>query len=301
MAENGSGRMDTPISVKAIREVLGRWGYAPRKSLGQNFLIDKNILAKIANSGNLDPGDLVLEVGPGLGALTGILAEQAGRVVAVEYDRGLFSILQEYFATTGNLTLINQDIMDTDLWSVIKDIPTGVNRYKVIANLPYYITTPVIFKLVESQIPWELMVFLVQKEVAQRIVAGPGNKEYGALTVMLNFYGQVEKVGSIPRTVFYPAPDVDSAIIRIIPHQAQEIQEVYPCMRRVVQAAFGQRRKKILNALEPLEELGNKAALAGLLAGLGIDPERRGEELSVPEFFKIAREIRLKVIEGVLK
>lgn len=268
-------------SPKIIREILSERKLAPRKSLGQNFLIDSNILAKIAEAGLINSGDLVLEIGPGLGALTEILLEQAGTVMAVEYDRGLFSILGDRFRDSNNLKLFNQDIMETDLLELVKGSESGL---KVVANLPYYITTPLIFKLVESRINWEVMVFLVQKEVANRICASPGTKEYGALTVMLNFYGKVEKIGNVSRTVFYPEPEVDSTILRIVPYQTPEVQILYPRLRRVVQAAFQQRRKTILNALGSIGFLQSKEELGIFLKAHGIDPNRRGETLSVAEF-----------------
>ncbi len=268
-------------SPKIIREILSERKLAPRKSLGQNFLIDSNILAKIAEAGLIKSGDLVLEIGPGLGALTEILLEQARTVMAVEYDRGLVSILEERFKSFGNLKLFKQDIMEVDLHQLVKGYESGL---KVVANLPYYITTPLIFKLVESGIKWERMVFLVQKEVAQRISASPGTKEYGALTVMLNFYGKVEKIGNVSRTVFYPEPDVDSAIVRITPYQTPEVQFLYPRLSKVVQAAFQQRRKTILNALGSTGFFQSKEELGVFLAGHGIDPNRRGETLSVNEF-----------------
>lgn len=275
------GKVQSP---KIIREILSERKLAPRKSLGQNFLIDSNILAKIAEAGLVNSGDLVLEVGPGLGALTEILLEQARTVIAVEYDRGLFSILKERFADSDNLKLFNQDIMETDLHELVKEHESG---FKVIANLPYYITTPLIFKLVESGINWKQMVFLVQKEVAQRISASPGTKEYGALTVMLNFYGKVEKIGNVSRTVFYPEPDVDSAIVRITPYQDPEVQFLYPRLAKVVQAAFQQRRKTILNALGAAGFFQTKEELGIFLTVHGIEPNRRGETLSVAEFRSI--------------
>jgi len=273
------------LSPKKIREALKERNLAPRKSLGQNFLIDSNVLMKIVEAGSVNDGDLVLEIGPGLGALTGFLLEQAGKVVAVEYDRGLFSILEERFKESPRLQLLNRDIMETDLFELVKGFEVGL---KVVANLPYYITTPAIFKLVESGIEWERMVFLVQKEVAQRITAGPGTKEYGALTVMLNFYGKVEKVGNVSRTVFYPEPGVDSAIVRITPYRAQEIQSLYPRLSLVVQAAFQQRRKTILNALASTNLFQSKDELGIFLRTKGIDPNRRGETLSVVEFRSLA-------------
>ncbi|NLW48087.1 MAG: 16S rRNA (adenine(1518)-N(6)/adenine(1519)-N(6))-dimethyltransferase RsmA [Firmicutes bacterium] len=272
------------LSPKTIREILSQRKLAPRKSLGQNFLTDNNILAKITEAGIIKPGDLVLEIGPGLGALTEVLLEQAEMVMAIEYDRGLFSILKEHFASSEKLRLFNQDIMETDLSQLVKDQESGL---KVIANLPYYITTPIIFKLVEAGINWELMVFLVQKEVAERLCAKPGSKEYGSLTVMLNFYGKVEKIGNVSRKVFYPEPDVDSSIVRITPYRTLETQLLYPRLSRIVQAAFQQRRKTILNALSSNGYFQSKEEGEVLLKEHGIDPQRRGETLSVAEFISL--------------
>lgn len=286
--------MEKPTSLRAIKTTLAREGLAPRKSLGQNFLYDANIPNKIVAAGAVEKTDLVLEIGPGLGVLTSILIEQAGMVVAVEYDRGLFRILQENLATVPNLRLINQDFLQVDLPSLLEPFRKDFPVFKVIANLPYYITTPVLFKLIESGPRWGVMVFLVQKEVAERLCAGPGSDEYGAVTVMLNYYGTVEKVAVVPRTVFYPVPQVDSAAIRITPHPGTA--ELYPGLHRVVQAAFGQRRKTILNALFAGGILlGNtdKLGLAARLRDLGIDPERRGETLTLEEFLKIARIARV--------
>lgn len=272
-------------SPKVIREILSARNLAPRKSLGQNFLIDDNVLHKIAAAGHVNAGDAVLEIGPGLGALTEILVKQAGKVVAVEYDRGLFSILKERLGDYRNLKLLNRDILAVDLTELAAECQGSL---KVIANLPYYITTPIIFKLAESGIPWETMVFLVQKEVAQRITAAPGTKEYGALTVMLNFYGKVERIGNVSRTVFYPEPDVDSAIVKISPYRNREVQALYPRMSQLAQAAFRQRRKTILNALSSGGLFQSKEELERFLTEQGIDPNRRGETLSVAEFRSLA-------------
>jgi dimethyladenosine transferase len=276
-------------SIKIIKQLLAERNFAPRKSLGQNFLIDENTLNKIVNAGSLGKKDTVLEVGPGLGALTEKLIESAGQVIAIEYDRGLAAILAENFTAVQNLLLLNQDILETDLKNLFKDSISEQYNYKVIANLPYYITTPVIFKLIESRIPWGLMVFLVQKEVADRLTAVPGTKEYGALTVMLSYFGKVEKIAVVPKTVFYPAPQVDSAIVRITFHQNLTSQEAVQHLRRVVQAAFHQRRKTILNALTTLDSLFiSKESIAEQLRALHIDPSRRGETLSLEEFIRIA-------------
>lgn len=279
-------------SGKLIKARLAKHNYAPRKSLGQNFLIDENTLRKIAAQGDLSSDDLVLEIGPGLGALTTFLTAAAGQVVAVEYDRGLVQILEQDFAATENLFLINQDILQVNLPELLLPWHEKGYRYKVIANLPYYITTPVIFKLLESQLPWSCLVFLVQKEVAERITARPNSKEYGALTVMLNFFGQTEIAGIVPKTVFYPAPQVDSAIVRITPTLKGEDWQLYPYLHQVVQAAFGQRRKTIANALSPLvESFGSRAEMLTCFDELGIDPMRRGETLTGAEFLALARKL----------
>lgn len=286
-------------SPRVIREILAKRNLAPRKSLGQNFLIDANIQQKIIEAANVGPSDRVLEIGPGLGALTETLLERAGQVVAVEYDRGLCQVLIEIFGYKTNLRILNQDFLEADLPGILDVGRKEEYHNKVVANLPYYITTPVIFKLLESPIHWETMIFLVQKEVADRICAGPGNKDYGALTVMINFHGKPEKIMNVPKTVFFPAPQVDSTVIRIsAPLLSAAFNEqrlhISPYLHRVVQAAFGQRRKTILNALGSLEPyFGSKEERGRILDKLGIDSQQRGETLTLDEFLNIATEMSL--------
>lgn len=281
-----------PISVKAIKDCLAQKSLAPRKSLGQNFLSDRNILDKIVKTAEITDKDLVLEIGPGLGSLTERLLMAAEYVVAVEYDRGLYSILTETLQSP-KLQLVNADFMQLDLDNLLNDFQKQNWRKKVVANLPYYITSPIIFKLLESRIIWEQMVFLVQKEVAQRIIAKPGTKEYGALTVMINYFGKAEMAGTVPKTVFYPAPQVDSAIVKITLEKRQSDSVIYPYLQRVVQAAFGQRRKTLLNALGSLEScFGSKEELARVLLQENIDSKQRGETLGINEFLKIASELQ---------
>ncbi len=284
---------DFPTTLTAIKAILAKYKLAPLKSLGQNFLFDHNTLEKIVNAGSVTDEDLVLEIGPGLGALTWRLAEKARHVVAVEYDRGLYGILQDLFVDVPNVTLLNADFLQVDPARLLQPWEERVLQFKVIANLPYYITTPLIFKLVESGVPWTTMVFLVQKEVADRICAGPGGKEYGTLSVMLNYYGKAEQIGNVSKNVFYPAPQVNSAIVRITPDWQRFDPEVYACLQRVVQAAFGQRRKTLLNAFGVLaEDFGGKESLADFLESVGIDPKRRGETLTVTEFLTVAEGLR---------
>ncbi|HOJ76938.1 MAG TPA: 16S rRNA (adenine(1518)-N(6)/adenine(1519)-N(6))-dimethyltransferase RsmA [Bacillota bacterium] len=282
-----------PVSIKAIKQTLTERNLAPRKSLGQNFLVDQNILDKIVRCGEVTGEDFVLEIGPGLGALTSRLVANAGHVVAVEYDRGLTEILKESFSEVTNFTLVNADIMEVDLVALIDSAKNRFSKYKVIANLPYYITTPIIFKLLESGINWDLMLFLVQKEVAQRICSKPGGKEYGSLTVMLNYFGRSELVSNVPNSVFFPAPKVDSAIVKITPHSHKESPEIYPYLQMVVQAAFAQRRKTVLNAFKGLEGyFGSRAELEGYLRQIGVDPACRGETLGFDVFLQIAKELK---------
>jgi 16S rRNA (adenine1518-N6/adenine1519-N6)-dimethyltransferase len=285
-------------SKNAVKILLNQKNLAPRHSLGQNFLTDKNILDKIVTNSEINKADLILEIGAGLGILTEALLKVAGRVVAVELDKGLFSILEDKFLNQDHLKLINQDIMNVNLSDVLETNTEDNFFLKVVANLPYYITTPVIFKLLESNVSWNLIILLVQKEVADRICSKPGSKEYGALTVMLNFYGNTERVAIVPKTVFYPTPKVDSTIIKIKPLSRPEGKEIYPYLRRVVQASFGQRRKTILNALAVFYEIfGSKRELADFLVKININPESRGETIDVSKFLQLAREIHLRELQ----
>lgn len=284
-------------SKSAVKTLLSRKKLAPRHSLGQNFLVDKNILEKIIDSSELGPSDLILEIGAGLGVLTEVLINKSGGVVAVELDKGLFSILEEKFSDKKQLKLINQDIMNVNLSEIFLEGLEGKFNLKVVANLPYYITTPLIFKLIESNISWSSIVVLMQKEVADRICAKPGSKEYGALTVMLKFYGNIERVAIVPKTVFYPIPKVDSTIIKIKPVSRPEAKDIYPYLRRVVQASFGQRRKTILNALTSFAQLfGGKQGMADFLEKININPESRGETIDIDKFLLLAKEIHLRNI-----
>lgn len=285
-------------NISQIRQMLANKQLAPLKSLGQNFLTDQNILNKIVAAGDVAEEDWVLEIGPGLGALTDQLAARAGRVVAVEYDRGLFQILEERYAQSSVVQLVNADILNVDLKKLATDTGEG-KRLKVIANLPYYITTPIIFKVIEAGLPWDRMVFLVQKEVAQRICAQPATKIYGTLTVMVNYYGRTDHVGVVSKHVFYPAPQVDSSILRIIPDWQRFDSDLYESLHQVVQAAFNQRRKTLLNAFEPLAPWwGGKTELVEMLHHAGIDPSRRGETLKVDEFIKLAEALRQRKHRG---
>jgi len=259
---------------------------APKKGLGQNFLTDANILKKIVATAQLSPDDLVLEIGPGVGALTVALAEAAGAVVAVETDRSLAPLLTEVLAELGNVRLVYGNILELNPAGLF---PLDGTAPKVVANLPYYITTPIIFHLLESAVQWRLLVFLVQKEVADRMVSPPGNKVYGALSVMIQSSCHVELVGVVPPTVFVPRPKVHSAIVRLVPKPRKVSPEIDRCFSLLVRTIFSTRRKNLYNSLRCIfPQLGGEEQVMAALEKLGLDPLRRGETLSPAEFYALA-------------
>jgi 16S rRNA (adenine1518-N6/adenine1519-N6)-dimethyltransferase len=266
-----------------VSRLLQSHGIRLKKKWGQNFLVDENILQKIVAAAAVGPGDTVLEIGPGIGALTQKLAANAAQVISVEIDGRLIPVLQETLAEYGNVTLLHQDAMDFT--------PQDFGRpLKVVANLPYNVATPLFYRwLKDYRHMFSLFVCMVQKEVAQRMVAPPGGKEYGGLSVLCAYAGSCEIAFDVPRTVFFPRPDVSSAVVRLIPHEnpAYDVGEE-ALFFRVVDAVFAQRRKTLLNTLHaalPLE----KAELTAAVSATGIDISRRGETLHVAEFAKISR------------
>lgn len=273
-------------SPRQVSQVLAKHGMSAKKSLGQNFLVDANILRKIVRAADLRKSDIVLEVGAGLGALTSALAEKAGRVVSVEADRGLASVLAEVLAGKDNVEIVFDDILKVRVEEVV---PSNGHTAKVVANLPYYITTPVLFHLLEAKINWEVLVFLIQKEVAERVVSAPGSKAYGALSVMVQHQAEAEIMGVIPPTVFLPRPKVYSAILRLKPKKNSYPKEVEQVFRILVKAAFGQRRKNLYNSLRGVfSELGGEARVKRALHALNIEENSRGETLSPELFFALA-------------
>lgn len=277
-------RLATPSGVA---EVLQRYDLAPRKGLGQNFLVDRNVLRQIVAAARLSPDDTIIEIGPGLGVLTWALAETARTVIAVEVDAGLVRWLERLLRRRDNVRLIHADALQVDLQPLLAAHPPGPEgAYKVIANLPYYITTPLLMRLLEEALPLDSIVVMVQREVAQRIVASPGGKDYGVLSVNVQYRSQAEILFHVPPTVFIPRPEVHSAVVRLRPHPKPETLPVPPDhMAAVVRAAFSRRRKTIRNALRSaFPPDGVEAALARAhIAG-----ERRAETLSVEEFVQLA-------------
>ena len=274
-----------------LQELLHKHGIKPQKRLGQNFLVDGNVLRKITAAAGVTPADSILEVGAGAGALTKALAEQAGMVTAVEKDRSLAPVLREVLGERENLRLVFADILKVDLQALLgNEGSTGAGmNLKVVANIPYYITSPLIFHLLESGINWRLLVFLVQKEVAERIAAAPGSKRYGALSVGVQYHAEVELLGTVPPSVFFPRPQVSSAILRLVPKKKEGSAETERLFKLLVRTVFNARRKTMAKALRGIApELGGEKRLQEAFQALGLDPGGRGEDLSVADFLSLA-------------
>ena len=269
-----------------MREVLGRHGFHFSKSLGQNFLIDGSVLDRIAEGADLNENDVVLEVGPGIGVLTQVLCERAGRVVAVEIDRGLLPVLAETLEDYDNVDVVQGDILKLDLPQFFEDKALG-KKVKVVANLPYYITTPIIMNFFEQKLPVERIVVMVQKEVAERMQAVPSTKAYGTLSIAVQYYAKAKIVTTVSSNSFYPSPNVDSAVIALVRREKPAVdvgdEELF---FRVVKAGFAQRRKTLPNTLSSTMGI-EKDLLRKALAVAGIDPMRRGESLSLEEFARL--------------
>lgn len=276
-------------SPKETIAVLQKYGFNTQKKYGQNFLIDSHVLAKIIDAAQIGPEDFVLEIGPGIGTMTQYLAEAAREVVAVEIDRKLMPILEDTLSEYDNVTVINADILKLDLAALAREKNQG-KPMKVVANLPYYITTPIIMGLFEQNIPLESITVMVQKEVADRMQVGPGNKDYGALSLAVQFYSMPEVVANVPPGCFIPRPDVGSAVIRLIRYEKSPV-EVRDAgfMFRLIRAAFNQRRKTLQNSLHNSRELQlEKSRVVAALEEMGLPAAVRGEQLSLSEFARLS-------------
>jgi len=281
--------LSSPASVNAL---LKRYNLQPRRRFGQNFLVDSNVLARIVDAGAVAEGGQVLEIGSGLGVLTQALAEVvtlSGRVVTVEVDRNLLPVLTETVGTLPQVRVVSNDALEID-WSTFIPQNFGDRPIAVIANIPYNITSPLIATFLEQRARYSVIVLLVQKEVATRIAAPPGSPDYGAFSVFVQYHAEVDIVMTVSRRVFYPAPDVDSAVIRLKPRTKPPVDVADEALfSRVVRAAFGQRRKSLVNALSGDPTLGwERSKAAAAVDAAGIDPGRRGETLSMEEFARIA-------------
>lgn len=294
--------MDKLYAPGTIKRIKDEHNFRLSKSLGQNFLTDSNIVDKIVESANAGPSDLVVEIGPGIGVLTAAAAEQAGKVIAIEIDRKLIPILKDTLKEYDNVEVIHQDIMKTNLDEVISKYEeingkkrTGV---KIIGNLPYYITTPIIMKILEDGVKADSVTIMLQKEVADRILAGPGTKIYGALSVAVQYYCTVSPVARVPKEVFVPRPKVDSAVIRLDLRNEKPVELVSEtAFFATVRGGFGQRRKTLLNSLTGV--MGRtKEEVGKALEQAGIDSKRRAETLSIQEFATLANLLVTEYCEG---
>ena len=285
-------------SHSATMDLVKKHGFKFTKSLGQNFLIDDNIVDKIVAGAGIGPGDKIIEVGPGIGTLTREMASRAQNLMAVEIDKNLIPILEDTLGDYDNVKVVNEDIIKADIRGLI-DENLGGGPVKLVANLPYYITTPIIMRFLEENINVTDIVVMVQKEVAERMNAQPGGKDFGALSVAVQYYCDTEIIAKVPRHLFVPQPNVDSIVIalRVRPERKYKVddEDLY---FKVVKAAFGQRRKTLLNSISSMGNLA-KDQVKEALEEAGIDPKRRGETLSLDEFAILSNVIGNKLKETV--
>lgn len=269
-------------------EVLNKFGISAQKRYGQNFLIDANILEKIVASAGITKDDTVLEIGPGIGTLTQYLAEAAKQVICVEIDKNMIPVLEYTLADFDNVTVINQDILKADIVQILKE--NGAASAKVVANLPYYITTPIIMELLEKDLPIESITVMIQKEVAERMQTGPGSKDYGALSLAVAFYSNAEVKMTVSPNCFIPRPNVDSAVIRLdkLKEPAVKVNNKSE-MFRIIKGAFEQRRKTLTNALSHSSAYKtDKKNIENALIEMGKNVNIRGEELTLEEFARLS-------------
>lgn len=269
-------------------EVIKKYEFCFQKKFGQNFLIDGHVLDKIIAGAGVTKDDMVLEIGPGIGTMTQYLAEAAGKVVAVEIDRNLLPILQETLADYDNVKVIHADVLSLDLEKLVQE-ENGGRPIKVVANLPYYITTPIIMALFEQHVPLANVTVMVQKEVAARMKSGPGSKDYGALSLAVQYYAEPYIVANVPCNCFMPRPNVDSAVIRLTRYEEPPVQvKDEKMLFKIIRASFNQRRKTLQNGLNNSSELNfTKDQIAAAIAEAGFSPSVRGEALTLEQFVKL--------------
>ncbi len=274
---------------KKTIEVIQKYQFAFQKRFGQNFLIDAHVLEKIVSAAGITKDDCVLEIGPGIGTMTQYLAESAGQVIAVEIDTNLLPILAVTLKDYSNVKVINQDILKVDINELVKEYNNG-RPIKVVANLPYYITTPIIMGLFESNVPIDNITVMVQKEVADRMQVGPGSKDYGALSLAVQYYASPYIVANVPPNCFIPRPNVGSAVIRLTRYQEPPVQVKDPkLMFKLIRASFNQRRKTLQNGLNNSPEISfSKEEITKAIESLGVSPSVRGEALSLEQFAQLA-------------
>ena len=278
--------------LSTVREIMSRHGITFQKKFGQNFLISPQIPVRIAEAACEDAADSpqgILEIGPGIGTLTRELCERADKVVALEIDTGLIPVLDETLADFDNVTIINQDVMKCDLEALVeREFLDAGMRVSVAANLPYYITTPILMKLLESRLPFDTITVMIQKEVAVRLTAPAGDPEYGAITASIAYYGEVERLFTVPAGCFMPAPKVESAVVRIRLHREPPVSvRSEEMLFRTIRGAFAQRRKTLANSLTAEFPIGREA-IAAAIAAAELPTSVRGERLALADFARLA-------------
>ena len=281
--------MATLGNPKNTIEVLQKYNFNFQKKFGQNFLIDTRVLEEIIDAAQITKDDFVLEIGPGIGTMTQYLCEAAREVVAVEIDTNLIPILKDTLSAYNNVEVFNQDILKVDIASLARE-RNNDRPIKVVANLPYYITTPIIMGLFESHVPIDSITIMVQKEVADRMQEGPGSKEYGALSLAVQYYAKPEIVVNVPPSCFMPQPKVGSAVIRLTRHEQSPVQvDNEKLMFQVIRASFNQRRKTLANGLNNFGSFGlNKEEIQSCIEELGVPVNIRGEALSLEQFAELS-------------
>ena len=288
--------MNRPVPTlgnpKNTIEILNKYKFIFQKKFGQNFLIDEHVLGKIIRSAEITEDDFVVEIGPGIGTLTQYLAASAREVAAIEIDDALIPILEDTLSAYDNVTVIHEDVLKVDLCKLAEE-KNGGKPIKVVANLPYYITTPIIMGLFENHVPVESITIMVQKEVADRMKTGPGSKDYGALSLAVQYYAKPELVANVPPNCFMPRPRVGSAVIRLIRHAEVPVQaEDEKLMFQMIRASFNQRRKTLVNGLGNAPELHiPKEMTTEVLDEMGLSASVRGEALTLEQFAELSNRI----------
>ena len=275
--------------------VLNKYQFVFQKKFGQNFLIDTHVLDKIIRSAEITKEDFVIEIGPGIGTMTQYLAAAAREVAAIEIDKALIPILEDTLSGYDNVTVINEDVLKVDICKLVEEKNDG-RPVKVVANLPYYITTPIIMGLFESHVPLESITIMVQKEVADRMKTGPGSKDYGALSLAVQYYARPELIANVPPNCFMPRPRVGSAVIRLIRYEKPPVEvRDEGLMFRIIRASFNQRRKTLMNGLNNAPDLHlSKEAVGEVLEEMGLAPGIRGEALTLEQFAELSNLLKEK-------
>ena len=276
-------------SLEETKFILKKYNITANKKLGQNFLISDEVINEIINASEVNKTDLVIEIGPGLGTLTSKLLEKAGKVIAIELDTKMLKILQDRFFLYKNFVLLNADVLKVDLNTLIAENKGELNNVKIVANLPYYITTPIVMKLLEEKIPVDSITVMVQKEVADRLTALPGEKLSGAITYTVNYYAEASKIIFVDRNNFIPAPEVDSEVIKLKIRQEPAVnvknEEVF---FRLIKESFSHRRKTLVNGLENSGMFKDKEQIKQLLEKMNLETNVRGENLSINQFAELS-------------